>query len=220
MSDGMLVTEAEFDLLNDYMDKTVKIVEIMEKSVNIYCSAGTTEFSESKKSEIIELEKELDKINREIIQSLMDSNYRSKLKSDLMSIIFAIDEIAETSRAIVAKLPFLGACDPDENLRTDLQKMMAQTNETVGILKKGFSKLLLGDFESSIEKSNEIEDREGKIDRLRQNELTPKLMEWTLTEPNPGIIALFRDIVKNIKEVIDRTKEASNAIRKVAINRA
>ncbi len=207
----------ETELFVDHMDKVIVTVKIMKNSVNLYCS-DSVDFPKNWQTEIIRVEREADEIKQKIIRHLMDSSSTSEVKRDVLSLLFAFDVIAENSRATVVKLSFLGVCDPDEEVRVDLQEITNYFYSVITILKEAVSNILMGEYMDAIEKSREVEKVEEKVDQLRRNSLSPKLLNWAANEPNPGIVGLFMNMVENIEEVVDHAEETANIVRKIAIS--
>ncbi|KXB07982.1 hypothetical protein AKJ56_02035, partial [candidate division MSBL1 archaeon SCGC-AAA382N08] len=128
------------------------------------------------------------------------------------------ERIADNAKAAVEKLSYLDPTDIDEDICKMLRQLSHFSLETVKILKTAFSTLCEDEnIQATIEKTEDVEKMEEKVDYYRANELIPRIVEWANEKNNAGTTILLIQIEENIEEVSDQSENTSDAIREIAL---
>ena len=206
----------ELQLYTEYMGKVIESVKTVQKSIIHFFNDSTEPLDEEQKN-AIRLEKEADDIKLKIIGRLAESGSHPRVRENFMNLTFVSDEIPENARAAVVKLSNLRECNPGDEIKKDLQGLTDLSGKAVDKLREAVSELFKRNFKESIDKAEEVEDIEGKGDRLRRTKLNPKISDWAEEESNPATVGLFMDMISNIEETVDQAEKASNIVRTIAI---
>ncbi|KXA91685.1 hypothetical protein AKJ57_00310 [candidate division MSBL1 archaeon SCGC-AAA259A05] len=207
--------ERALTLCDEHLSRVVKVVDSLRKTFYSFAEGGEDITSNSKK--VIEGEKEADNKKAEVLKEVSKGTLPRVSREAIIRLIITTDDIAENARAAVEKLSFLDPEDVDENVKGGLKEISDYSCESVKLLKDAFSISLHENLEEAINKTEEIEKMEEKVDHFRAENLLPKIIEWTNNSRKPGNSILLVEIESNIEEVVDNTENSADIIREIVI---
>lgn len=204
------------DFCLQHIDKIIETVEAMDETVYSF-SKGSNKFK--KKSEkVLDKEREADRIQEKIINELSKGRYLPLSREKIIRLSITAEHIADNARAAAVKLTYLNPKNIDEDIRDGLSQLSHFSSESVKILKETYTLLLEDeDIEATINKTEEVEKMEEKIDYFRANELIPRIVNWADEFHRPGTTIHLIQIEENIEEVSDQVENTADAIREIAL---
>ncbi|KXA95830.1 hypothetical protein AKJ65_00530 [candidate division MSBL1 archaeon SCGC-AAA259E19] len=207
--------ERALTLCDEHLSKVVEVADSMRKTFYSFAEDGEEVASHTRK--VLEGEKEADQKKAEVLKEVSAGTLSRVSREAIIRMIITADDIAENARAAVEKLSFLDPEDVDEDVRVGLKEISDYACQTVKLLKEAFSISLHDNLEEAINKTEEIEKMEEKVDHFRAENLLPKIIEWTNNSQNPGNSILVMEIESNIEEVVDNTENSADIIREIVI---
>lgn len=207
--------ERALTLCDEHLGKVVEVANSLRKTFYSFAEDGEDVASNSKK--VLEGEKEADNKKAEVLKEVSEGTLPRVSREAIIRLIITTDDIAENARAAVEKLSFLDPEDVDEDVRVGLKEISDYACESVKLLREAFSISLHENLEEAINKTEEIEKMEEKVDHFRAENLLPRIIEWTNNSREPGNSILVMEIESNIEEVVDNTENSADIIREIVI---
>lgn len=212
---GRKKEERVLKLSENHLEKVTEVVEAMKDAINSFKRKTGEVRDFSKKA--IDKEREADREKGKVLKELATGNFPQVSGEAVMRLILSTDDIAENARAAVEKLVFLNPNDVDEEIRTELEKLANFAYESVNLLKTVYSISLYEDLEEAVEKTEQVEKMEEKVDHFRADKMTPKIIEWANKSDKTGDIIVLVEVEGNIEEVVDQAENSVDVIREIAL---
>lgn len=206
--------ERALTLCDEHLSNVVEVVDSLRKT---FYSFADGEQIATNSEKVIEGEKAADNKKAEVLREVSKETLPRVSRESIIRLIITTDDIAENARAAVEKLSFLDPKDVDEEVREGLKEISDYACESVKLLEEAFSICLHENLEDAINKTEEIEKMEEKVDHFRAENLLPKIIEWTNNSKKPGNSILVMEIENNIEEVVDNTENSADIIREIVI---
>jgi len=204
------------DISDEHMKRIVKTVAGMNKAIQAYCDLDRKKMDEGDR-EAFQSERDADEIKRRILEELSKGIFHPINRDEIIRLTMTADEIAANAKAAARKLKYLDPKKLSEDLRktirtfsTAVMEISMRTHETFIMLEK--------DPKGAVALSHEVEKMEEKIDDLRAEELTPRLLTWYKKIKDIGSALLLREITDNMENIADFCEDVSDIIRSIAIS--
>ncbi|KXA89526.1 hypothetical protein AKJ40_02120 [candidate division MSBL1 archaeon SCGC-AAA259M10] len=202
------------NLSKKHLKKIVKTVELMKKTVHLFCENG--EYIREKAEEVLDSERKADEIKDEILEELSKGSFAPLNREKIIRLIMTADDIADNARAAALKLTFLDPGSVNQELKESVKKLADFSYESTRLLKKSFS-ASLEDPSVVRKETGKVEKMEEKVDTFRAETLIPKLVKWADESHRPGTSILITEVENNIEDVVDRTEDCADVLREIAI---
>jgi hypothetical protein len=206
------------EICDSHIKKIVETVASMNKAIQGFCNLDREKINEGFQ-EAFKSEREADEIKRKILEELSKGIFHPINRDEIIRFTMTADEIAANAKAATRKLKYL---DPKK-----LQKELRKTVETFSTAVLEISKrthvtfiALTKNPKSAITLSHEVERLEEKIDDLRADDLTPKLLAWYKKIKEIGSSLLLKEITDNMENIADLCEDVSDIIRSIAVSHA
>ena len=204
------------DISDEHIKRIVRTVAGMNKAIQAFCSQDTKKMDVGF-HEAFQSERDADEIKRRILEELSKGIFHPINRDEIIRLTMTADEIAANAKAAARKLKYL---DP-KKLPTALKETICtfstaaleismRTHEAFVALEK--------DPKYAITLSHEVEKMEEKIDDLRAEELTPRLLVWYKKIKDIGSILTLKEITDNMENIADFCEDVSDIIRSIAVS--
>ncbi len=202
------------NLSKQHMKEIVESTRLMKEAVYEFCEDGKNIEIDSDK--VFEKEKDADQIKSKILIQLSEGNFPPINREKIMRLVTTADDIADNARAAAMKLTFLDPANISRDVKDGLMKLSDYAYESTIEMREAFL-ALLEDPESAIEKTEDVEKMEEKIDFFRSENLTPHIIKWADESHLPGTANILTEVEDNIEEVADQAENCADSIREIAI---
>lgn len=211
---GKSKEKSALKLCKDHMNKIVEVSELTNEAIKLF-GKDKGKFQNAAQK-VMEGEKAADEKKSEVLRELSKGNFPPLSREMIIRLLLTTDDIGDNSRAAAMKLSFLDPDKIDDEIIDNLEELSKFLKKSSKNLKETFS-LLLEDPETAIDKTEEVEDIEEEADDFKNKTLIPSLVEWADKSKTPGTSYMLVEVGNNVEEAVDRTENAADIIREIAI---
>lgn len=205
------------EICDGHIRKVVETVAGMDKAVSGFCNLENKKIEEGFK-ESFKSEREADDAKRKILEELSKGIFHPINRDEIIRLTMTADEIAANAKAAARRLKYVDPKKLQDDLRKTIKTFSSEVLEISNRTHENFIALTKKP-KSAIPLSHEVERLEEKIDDLRAEELTPKLLVWYKKVKDLGAALLLKEITDNMENIADLCEDVSDIIRCIAVGR-
>lgn len=202
------------ELSGDHIEQIVKTTKLMKKTVNSFYN--NSDDVDENADRVFEAEKKADQVKSDVMEKLSQGNFPPINREKILRLITTADDIADNARAASIKLKFLDPEKVDKEVKEGLKKISIDAQEAVERLRDSYL-TLLENPDKAVEKTEDVEEIEERIDAYRAENLNPEIVKWADESQKPGTSSMLKEIEGNIEEIADQAENCADSIREIAI---
>jgi predicted phosphate transport protein (TIGR00153 family) len=206
------------ELCKEHLDRVVKTVTGMRKTVYAFCDLDASKVNGAFK-EVFKDEREADELKREILDELSKGIFHPINREEIIRLILTAEDVADNAKAASRKLNLIPPKKISMHLRSKLKEFSDNLLKIANLTGDVFKALIKKPSET-LARAQAVEEMEEKIDDFLAEVMLPAVLVFCNRLRNVWIPLMLMETIENMENVADRCEDVADIMRWIAISSA